>query len=144
LENVLVGPGDLVWLIDFAATREGHALFDFARLEAELTTQVVAPLLLRHGLGLPDFFQVFEGLERGINPGGGPRGEIHEFLATLRRVGRRCLFDPAEGREFLQALILAYLGTLKFSNLDDLEEAPFPKQLSFAAAGYLLALEGGI
>ena len=36
LENVLVGPGEFVWLIDFAQTRDGHPLFDFAHLEAEL------------------------------------------------------------------------------------------------------------
>ncbi len=30
LENVLVGPGGFVWLIDFATTRDGHTLFDFA------------------------------------------------------------------------------------------------------------------
>ena len=42
LENVLVGPGSLVWLIDFAQTREGHPLFDFAHLESELIAHVLA------------------------------------------------------------------------------------------------------
>ena len=36
LENVLIGPGGMVWLIDFATTREGHPLMDFAHLEAEI------------------------------------------------------------------------------------------------------------
>ncbi|MBN2548260.1 MAG: phosphotransferase, partial [Anaerolineales bacterium] len=42
LENVLLGPGGLVWLIDFAQTREGHTLFDFAHLEAEVIAHVIA------------------------------------------------------------------------------------------------------
>ena len=41
LENILIGPGRLVWLIDFAQTREGHALLDFAHLEAEIIGQVL-------------------------------------------------------------------------------------------------------
>jgi hypothetical protein len=45
LENILVGPGGLVWLIDFARTREGHPLFDFAHLEAELIAHVLAAQL---------------------------------------------------------------------------------------------------
>ena len=32
LENILLGPGGLVWLIDFARTRLGHPLVDFAHL----------------------------------------------------------------------------------------------------------------
>src|SRR5690606_11032759 len=42
VENVLVGPGDFVWLIDFANTREGHTLFDFAHLGAELVAHVLS------------------------------------------------------------------------------------------------------
>ena len=43
LENILVGPGNLVWLIDFAQTREGHTLFDFAHLQAEIIAHILAP-----------------------------------------------------------------------------------------------------
>ena len=43
LENGLVGPGGFVWLIDFAETRDGHALYDFAHLEAEIIAHIIAP-----------------------------------------------------------------------------------------------------
>src|SRR5262249_39098086 len=36
LENILIGPRNSVWLIDFADTREGHSLFDWAMLELGL------------------------------------------------------------------------------------------------------------
>ncbi|RPJ00794.1 MAG: hypothetical protein EHM39_04335 [Chloroflexi bacterium] len=44
LGNVLVGPRGDAWLIDFAWTREGHTLFDWAMLEASLLVEVVARL----------------------------------------------------------------------------------------------------
>ena len=43
LENILVGLGGFVWLIDFASTRDGHTLFDFAHLGAELIAHVTRP-----------------------------------------------------------------------------------------------------
>ena len=43
LENVLVGPGGMLWMIDFATTREGHPLMDFAHLEAEVIAHLIAP-----------------------------------------------------------------------------------------------------
>ena len=60
------------------------------------------------------------------------------LLASIRRIANRCLYDPADQSEFRKALILAYLGSLKFANLDELEVAPLPKRLAFTAAAYLM------
>ncbi len=141
LENVLVGPGELVWLIDFAATREGHTLFDFARLEAELTTQVVAEKFAGQGLNLHEFLTVLERLEDNGANLPGELGEAQQLLAVVRRTARRCLYDPTDLREFRKALILSYLGTLKFSNLDEVPTAPIPKALAYSAAAYLSAID---
>jgi hypothetical protein len=141
LENILVGPGDLVWLIDFAATREGHTVFDFARLEVEITTQVISTVFAKHGLGLDAFLGLLDGLEAGVVPKEGVVGEMQILLGTVRRIAHRCLYDPADIGEFRKALMLAYLGSLKFSNLDALDVAPLPKCFAFAAAAYLMGLE---
>lgn len=138
LENVLVGPGDLVWLIDFAATREGHTLFDFARLEVELATQVVAKRFADAGLGVGAFVEVLDGLSAGRPSGDGPQGDAACWLGAVRGLSGRCLFDPADWTEFRLALSLAYLGALKFANLDEIPSAPLPKRLAFAAAAYFL------
>jgi hypothetical protein len=138
LENILVGPGDLVWLIDFASTREGHTLFDFARLEAELATQAVSEIFMRHGLGPEQFFKVLDALELGRAPEDAALGYAYELLGATRLVARRLLFDPGREDELLLSLYLAYLGTLKFSNLDELPHAPLPKTMAFAAAAYLI------
>lgn len=138
LENILVGPGDLVWLIDFASTREGHTLFDFARLEAEVTTQVISELFVRHGLEVEQVFTLLYALDIGRQPEGEALGSAYVLLEAIRTVAKRLLFDPGREDELLLAQYLAYMGTLKFSNLDELPHAPIPKALAFATAGYLI------
>jgi hypothetical protein len=102
LENILVGPGELVWLIDFAQTREGHPLFDFAHLEAELVAHVLAPQC-----GSARAF-----LDRLAG------GDV--LLGAVEAIAGRCLFDPTRPAEFRLALCLACLGALKFANLSPL------------------------
>ena len=141
LENILVGPGDLVWLIDFASTREGHTLFDFARLEVELTTQVVSEIWSRHGWGIDEFLIVLDALSGHANPSEVVLSETVALLRSVRNIARRCFYDPDDISEFRKALILAYLGSLKFANLDELACAPMPKALAFCAAAFLLSQE---
>nr|MBA3533622.1 phosphotransferase [Ardenticatenales bacterium] len=83
LENILVGPGDLVWLIDFAMTRDGHPLADFAHLAAELIAHVLAPRLATPA----DFVALLH-------------DESEPLLTTLRAIAARCLFNPADPREY--------------------------------------------
>lgn len=107
LENTLVGPGDFVWLIDFANTREGHPLFDFARLQAEIIAHIITTRL--------DSAQVYLELLRD-----GPNSRFPELWALIEMVQTiawRCLFNSAERREFDQVAYLACLGALKFTNL---------------------------
>jgi hypothetical protein len=128
-----------VWLIDFASTREGHTLFDFARLEAEVTTQVISEIFLRKGLGGENFFSIMDALEQGSRLDGSTLGSAHVLLEAIGSVARRLMFDPGREEEYCLSRYLAYLGTLKFSNLDELPHAPVPKALAFAAAGYLIS-----
>lgn len=100
LENVLVGPGSLVWLIDFAQTREGHPLYDFAHLESELIAHI-----LTAQTGSPRAY--LDLLRREDEP----------LLQTLHAIAVRCLLDPARPREYHLALYMACLGALKYANL---------------------------
>ncbi len=101
LENVLVGPGGFMWLIDFAQTRDGHALFDFAYLEAAIIANVLPP---EH----PEWPESYAALAAGEHP----------LQAAVRGMAERCLFNPARWREYRLALFLACLGALKYTNLD--------------------------
>jgi hypothetical protein len=96
-----VGPGNFIWLIDFAQTRPGHPLFDFARLKAELIAQVLAP-------GVAGPAQFLDLLVRG-----------DPLLSAIDEIAAHCLFNPNQPGEATQANILACLGALKFGNLDE-------------------------
>lgn len=115
LENILQGPGGIVWLIDFAQTREGHTLLDFAHLYAEVVAHVVAA--------------------RGESPesylAGLARGD-HRLLAAVRELATRCLFDPRQAREYDLALYMTCLGALKFVNV-----SPGAKHLLYLTAAHL-------
>jgi hypothetical protein len=115
LENALVGPGGIVWLIDFAQTRDGHTLFDFAYLEACLIAQVISPATAADA----DFLAQ---LERDDDP---LRNAVHA-------AARQCLFNPDQPREYQLALAVACLGALKFYNLDARQ-----KQRLYLTAAYL-------
>ncbi|MBN1149094.1 MAG: phosphotransferase, partial [Anaerolineales bacterium] len=108
LENVLVGPGGLVWLIDFAQTRDGHTLYDFAHLEAEIIAHVLAPQIAspQDYLGMLDA------------PLKSPYARLYALRLALSDIARRCLLDSSQPREYLLASTLACLGALKFTNLD--------------------------
>ncbi len=115
LENVLVGPGGFVWLIDFAQTRDGHPLYDFAHLAASLIAHVIAP----QTPSLPKFMALLH-------------ADADPLLKALRGIAARCLFNPNQPREYDLALFMACVGALKFANLD-----AHQKHLLYLAAAHL-------
>jgi len=115
LENILVGPGGFVWLIDFAQTRDGHPLYDFAHLEAEIIAHVIA----RHVSSSADYVAMLSATP-------------HALLSTLHEIASRCLLNPSQPREYHLALYVACLGALKFPNLE-----PPQKRLLYLTAAYL-------
>ncbi|MEK7785539.1 MAG: phosphotransferase, partial [Chloroflexota bacterium] len=115
LENILVGPGGFVWLIDFAQTRDGHPLYDFAHLEAEIIAHVLAPKLASPADILPILNSI-------SNP----------LISTLHHIASRCLFNPSQPREYQLALYMACLGALKFVNL-----SPHQKHVLYLTAAHL-------
>ena len=121
LENILVGPGDFIWLIDFAQTRDGHTLFDFAHLEAEIIGHIIAPRLTPQG-----YLDLLKGT---------PAPEfsaLHSLITGLHSISDRCLFNSSQPREYRLALYMACLGALKFVNLD-----ARAKYLLYLTAAYL-------
>jgi hypothetical protein len=109
LENILTGPGGTVWLIDFAQTREGHTLADFAHLQVEIVAHVAAP-----AFGSPRTFA--DSLQ-----GKRPAPPVIQLMDTMESIAGRCLFNPSRPREYRLALYLSALGALKYSNLDALQ-----------------------
>ena len=102
LENILVGPGNLVWLIDFAQTREGHPLYDFAHLGSE----VIAHILSQRGMSGREFVAL---LQNKADP----------LLNSIEQISTNCLFNPADAREYRMSMILSCLGGLKYKNVSE-------------------------
>ncbi|MEW5868366.1 MAG: phosphotransferase [Chloroflexota bacterium] len=123
LENILVGPGDLLWLIDFAQTRDGHTLYDFAHLEAELIAHILAPRLA----SAQEYLTLLE------NPAASPHAGLHALRQALHEIAARCLFNPSQRREYHLALALSCLGALKFTNLEQ-----HAKHLLYLTAAHIL------
>jgi hypothetical protein len=130
LENILVGPGGFIWLIDFAETRDGHTLFDFGHLGAELVAHVIAPRMANPH----DYFDLL--LSDPFQAGAGSPEPLAGLLAALSGIGEKCLFNPSEPGEFYTALCLSCLGALKYRNLDSHQ-----KHLLYLTAAYLCARE---
>lgn len=114
LENILVGPGGLVWLIDFAQTGEGHALYDFAHLEANLIARVLSEQFSAPG----------EFLARR------QRGDV-PLLNAMEQMAGRCLRDPARMREYDLARYAVCVGALKYANL-----SPMARQMLYLNAAW--------
>jgi hypothetical protein len=134
LENVLLGPGNLVWLIDFAQTRDGHTLFDFAHLETELIAHLFADRLRKPEVFadmLPSIFNIREQVNR-IPPGDPEIAKLILLTDTLHQVVVKCLFNPSQPREYYLALYMACMGALKFANLD-----AHAKHLVYLTGAYL-------
>jgi hypothetical protein len=123
LENVLLGPGGLVWLIDFARTREGHTLFDFAHLEAEVIAHILAPQI--------ESAQEYLDLLR--DPTNSQFSNLYDLRLSLHSMANRCLFNPTQPREYRLASVLTCLGALKFTNLDR-----HAKHLLYLTAAFML------
>lgn len=119
LENILVGPGGMLWLIDFAQTREGHTLFDFAHLEAEIIGHIIAPKVDQPA----EYLSILRGAKMPQHQ------ELASLLEALHEIANRCLFNPSQPREYRIALTLTCLGALKFNNL-----SPYAKHLLYLTA----------
>jgi len=128
LENILVGLGDFVWLIDFATTRKGHTLFDFAHLGAELIAHILAPKVESP----VDFLSGMQAVYPDAHPAPSP---AFELLKTIQEISSRCLFNSSQPREFHLALYMSCLGALKYVNLQANQ-----KHLLYLAAAYLSQL----
>ena len=115
LENGLVGPGGMIWLIDFAETRDGHALYDFAHLEAEILAHVIAPRMTNTS----EFVAVLQ-------------SESDPLLNQMHQIAAKCLFNPSTMREYWLALYATCLGATKYANMN-----AHQRQCLYVAAAYI-------
>ena len=118
LGNILVGPRGDAWLIDFARTREGHTLFDWALLEVNYLVDVVAA-------ELPDswenIWQVVAQIH-AINQTDDPvlpddvASDHYLVIRTIRDIVSECLSDPLRLTEYMIPLALLALRAMRWQS----------------------------
>ncbi len=142
LHNILVGPGGNAWLIDFAQTREGHTLFDWAVLEVSLLSEYVAPSLQSERW--QDIWPVvglLAQIDRGNHPesGSDPLSQALKTITAVRRIVAECLADPDDWREYYVALSLCALRGIRWAKTITLAG----RRLLFLASALAMALAMG-
>ncbi len=138
LGNILVGPRGDAWLIDFAWTREGHTLFDWAMLEASLLVEIISRLAPPGWDGAWGIVKMLSMLNRGddsVLTEKHQAGRALSAVKAVRDVVRECLMVPDRWNEYYIALSLLSLRLMnwKSESLDARRLAFLVSALSLAA-----------
>ncbi len=119
LGNILVGPDESAWLIDFAHTRDGHTLFDWATLEVSLLGDAIMPKLSDTW---DDAYLVARYLAALDNPQHLP--EINDELrknlvaiAVIREIAHECLTLKDNWFEYYVALTFCALRAVTWEGM---------------------------
>lgn len=119
LGNILVGPNQTPFLIDFAQTRNGHTLFDWACLEISLLNDVVLPVLGEDWESARQVMRVVAALPEFHLP-----PDTHVMLAeavrpllSVREIVRECLATSENWSEYYIALALSALRAVTWETM---------------------------
>jgi hypothetical protein len=119
LGNILVGPNNTTWLIDFAHTRDGHALFDWASLEVSLLGDAVMPATGEDWNAVRDILHYLAALDA---PTDAPSVSAEVFsgiasVAAIREIARDCLTTRDNWYEYHIALTLCALRAITWTTM---------------------------
>lgn len=108
LGNILVGPNSSAFLIDFAQTRDGHTLFDWASLEISLLSEIVMKTVGDSWGAARDVLKLIAALNAGgVGMGMSPASAAMRPVSAIREIVRECLAVPGEWDEYAIALAMA-------------------------------------
>lgn len=117
--NIMIGPNNSAFLIDFAHTRDGHTVFDWATLEIGLLSDGV---MAAAGESWDDARTIIKHL-MAINAGkpspdpDSPIANALGFMPQLRDIVQRCLLEPDMWGEYYIALALCALRTMGWDTM---------------------------
>lgn len=119
LGNIIVGPNESASLIDFAHTRDGHTIFDWANLEVSLLSDAV---MAATGDSWDDARQVLVGIAQlSASPTGDgastPLEHVLRPIRTLRQVVRECLANEEGWGEYFIALAFCGLRAVTWESM---------------------------
>ena len=111
LGNILVGPNNSTWLIDFAHTRDGHTLFDWATLEVSVLGDAVMALAGDNWEAARKIVTHIAALNTHAMPilKNTDLTTAIASIATIREIVRECLTENDNWYEYYVALALCSL-----------------------------------
>jgi hypothetical protein len=120
LGNILVGPSDGALLIDFARTRDGHTLFDWANLEISILSELIVPLYETDWNGARTLLSHFTAInhqpERSLSAAP-DQAEAWQAIQELRKLVGANLADSSLWTEYYIALALAGLRAMTWETM---------------------------
>lgn len=119
LGNILIGPNDSALLIDFARTRDGHSIFDWASLEISILSELVVPKI---GESWDDVRQLMLYLAVIDQPDMADQipDDIYNALKaiiSLRQIVARSLAKPNEWHEYSLTLAFTALRAMTWETM---------------------------
>jgi len=121
LGNILIGPNDSALLIDFARTRDGHAIFDWANLEVSIMSELVVPQIgetwddvrkLMQYLAVIDNPDLEHNIPDNIN-------DALKAVAALRQIVAQSLANEDRWHEYSLALAFTALRAMTWETMSD-------------------------
>jgi hypothetical protein len=119
LGNILVGPNNSMWLIDFGHTRDGHTLFDWATLEVSLLGDALVNTFESDWATVRSVVKYLVAMENGQPiPIANPQLSITlEAITSLRNIVRECLSAEDNWYEYYIALALCALRSITWKTM---------------------------
>ncbi len=119
LGNIISGPNQSLWLIDFGQTRDGHTLFDWASLEVSMLGDGVMPLA---GVRWDIARQILACVAAISSGHPMPLENISllsamSTVSTIRDIARECLTDTDDWSEYFIALALCALRAITWKSM---------------------------
>ena len=119
LGNIIVGPNNSIWLIDFGHTRDGHTLFDWATLEVSLLGDALMTLLDSDWNSARNVVKCLIAASSG-NDNFTDNDHILrtvEAVAAVRKVVQECLATEDNWYEYFVALALCALRAISWKSM---------------------------
>ncbi len=118
LGNILVGPNASAFLIDFAQTRNGHTLFDWACLEVSLLTDVVMPVVGNDWWSVRLVLRYLASLHKDTPDSGVPAlNDVMQHVVAVREIVKDCLAREGSWSEYYMALTFCTLRAFMWETL---------------------------
>jgi hypothetical protein len=117
LGNILVGPNGSAFLIDFAQTRNGHTVFDWASLEVSLLTEVVMPVIGDDWWSVRLVLRYIGSLLREIPDTVPALNAVMQHVLAVREIAKDCLARDGSWSEYYVALTMAALRAYTWETL---------------------------